>query len=76
MDSSTTGKAPERQAIVRLPTWESHSFTQTLVGRVSSVSTDLEEYRGIPYGTVEARWEHSHLRTRLPRDIFDATKNG
>ncbi|KAH6986542.1 para-nitrobenzyl esterase [Ilyonectria sp. MPI-CAGE-AT-0026] len=63
-------------AIVQLPTWEVHGHLQTVIGKPSLVSPDLEEFRGIPYGTVNARWEHSHLRTRLPRDVFDATRNG
>lgn len=61
---------------VRLPTWESPSVLQTVIGRASPVSTDLDEFRGIPYGTVTARWEQSHIRRRLPRDVFDATGNG
>ncbi|KAH7139897.1 para-nitrobenzyl esterase [Dactylonectria estremocensis] len=61
---------------VQLPTWEAHSHLQTVVGKPSPVSPDLEEFRGIPYGTVNERWTHSLLRTRLPDDVFDATKNG
>ncbi|KAH8659774.1 Alpha/Beta hydrolase protein [Xylariales sp. PMI_506] len=61
---------------VHLPTWETRSYLQTVVGKPSPISPDLEEFRGIPYATVPGRWEHSQLRTRLPRDIFDATKNG
>lgn len=61
---------------VRLPTWESPSFSQTVIGRPSPVSADLEEFRGIPYGSVSQRWEQSHIRNRLPRDVFDATHNG
>ncbi|CAK7223978.1 hypothetical protein SBRCBS47491_005391 [Sporothrix bragantina] len=61
---------------VRLPTWESPSVLQTVVGKVSPLSSDLEEFRGIPYGTVSARWEQSQLRTRLPSNVFDATQNG
>ncbi|KAH7129195.1 para-nitrobenzyl esterase [Dactylonectria macrodidyma] len=61
---------------VQLPTWEAQSQLQNVVGRPSSVSPDLEEFRGIPYGTVNERWTHSLLRTRLPSDEFDATKNG
>lgn len=76
METSTSRKTPEMKAVVWLPTWESPAFAQTIVGKASSVSPDLEEFRGIPYGTVTARWEHSQLRTRLPRDVFDATKNG
>ncbi|KAF7557995.1 hypothetical protein G7Z17_g287 [Cylindrodendrum hubeiense] len=76
MPPASLPKSPELAAIVKLPTWEAHSHLQTIVGKPSLVSSDLEEFRGIPYGTVNARWEHSHLRTRLPQDVFYATKNG
>ncbi|CAK7204981.1 hypothetical protein SEUCBS139899_007744 [Sporothrix eucalyptigena] len=61
---------------VRLPTWEFPSTLQTVIGKISPTSDDLEEFRGIPYGTVTARWEQSQLCTRLPSDIFNATQNG
>ncbi|KAK1657069.1 Alpha/Beta hydrolase protein [Colletotrichum godetiae] len=49
---------------------------QTIVGKKSALSQDVEEFRGVPYGYVPGRWEHSRLRERLPDDVLDATKNG
>ncbi|CAK7200301.1 hypothetical protein SEUCBS139899_002992 [Sporothrix eucalyptigena] len=50
---------------------------QTVLGRASPLApTQLEEFRGIPYGTVPGRWRHSVVRDVLPTDRFDATKNG
>lgn len=73
MRSTTT---PERAAVVGLPTSTVPSYIQTVVGKRSPTSNDIEEFRGIPYAHVPGRWEHSQLIQRLPRDIFDATKNG
>ncbi|KAH7056034.1 Alpha/Beta hydrolase protein [Macrophomina phaseolina] len=73
MRSTTT---PERAAVVALPTSTVPSYIQTVVGQQSPISEDIEEFRGIPYAYVPGRWEHSQLRDRLPRDIFDARKNG
>jgi hypothetical protein len=67
---------PEEAAIVYLHTLTTPSYIQTLVGKPSAQSSDIEEFRGIPYGTVSSRWEHSQLRTHLPQDVFDATRNG
>lgn len=67
---------PEETAIVALPTASTPSHIQTVVGKQSAVSPEVQEFRGIPYGCVPARWEHSSLRTCLPQDIFDATRNG
>lgn len=69
-------KTPEMTAVVKLPPLEAHSAFQTVVGKISSISPDLEEFRGLPYGIIPGRWQHSQLRTRLPQDIFDATGNG
>ncbi|KAL2684526.1 hypothetical protein Neosp_005604 [[Neocosmospora] mangrovei] len=66
----------ERMPIVRLPTSSVPSHDQTVVGKRSTISDDIEEFRGIPYAHVPGRWEHSRLRDCLPRDIFDATENG
>ncbi|KAI9147081.1 Para-nitrobenzyl esterase [Paramyrothecium foliicola] len=63
-------------ATVLLPTYSVPSYAQTIVGKQSPISDDVEEFRGIPYGHVPGRWEHSRLRDRLPSDTFDATKNG
>ncbi|CAI7667148.1 unnamed protein product [Penicillium bialowiezense] len=62
--------------IVRLPTSSVPSHIQTVVGKRSAISEDVEEFRGIPFAHVPGRWEHSRLRDCLPRDIFDATENG
>ncbi|KAJ5915871.1 carboxylesterase [Penicillium verhagenii] len=63
-------------AVVFLSTATTPTYVQTVVGKQSSLSTSIEEFRGIPYGFVQSRWEHSHLRTHLPCDVFDATRNG
>ncbi|ENH72095.1 Lipase 1 [Fusarium oxysporum f. sp. cubense race 1] len=69
-------KTPERAAVVQLPTASVPSKIQIVVGKRSPISDDVEEFRGIPYAHVPGRWEHSRLRDRLPRDIYDATENG
>lgn len=48
---------------------------QTIIGR-KTCDNRIDEFRGIPYGQVTARWQHSTLQSRLPSDIFDATRNG
>ncbi|GLA20986.1 Alpha/Beta hydrolase protein [Aspergillus welwitschiae] len=63
------------QVVVIVPTQTSPSHPQRVIGRKSSIS-GIEEFRGIPYGTVPARWQHAVLRDRLPQDEFDATRNG
>ncbi|OOF94971.1 hypothetical protein ASPCADRAFT_208606 [Aspergillus carbonarius ITEM 5010] len=67
---------PEETPTVRLSTSSDPNHIQTVVGKRSAISDDIEEFRGIPYAHVPGRWEHSRLRDRLPRDIFDATENG
>ncbi|TXC02548.1 hypothetical protein FocTR4_00015538 [Fusarium oxysporum f. sp. cubense] len=67
---------PERAPVVRLRTSSIPSYFQTIVGKRSPISDDIEEFRGIPYARVPGRWEHSQLRDRLPQDVFDATENG
>lgn len=50
---------------------------RTVVGKVSTIApTAIEEFRGIPYGTVPGRWKHSILKDDLAAERFDATKNG
>ncbi|PYH42272.1 carboxylesterase [Aspergillus saccharolyticus JOP 1030-1] len=61
--------------VVTLPTHTAPSYGQRIHGRPSSI-TGVEEFRGIPYGIVPARWQHAQLRDRLPQDTFDATRNG
>jgi len=61
---------------VTIPTHTTPSYAQKIVGKKSPLSSDVEEFRGIPFGIVPARWEHSTLRDKLPADIFEAFKNG
>ncbi|RAL01233.1 carboxylesterase [Aspergillus ibericus CBS 121593] len=61
--------------VVTVPTQTSPSRLQRVIGRKSAIP-GIEEFRGIPYGTVPARWQHAVLRDRLPQDVFDATRNG
>ncbi|KAJ5731858.1 alpha/beta-hydrolase [Penicillium malachiteum] len=60
---------------VVLPTHTTPSYEQRIIGK-TSLASGIEEFRGVPYGIVPARWQHSSLRDRLPDDIFYATKNG
>ncbi|CAI7638575.1 unnamed protein product [Penicillium glandicola] len=60
---------------VILPTNTSPSYDQRVIGKASSIP-GVDEFRGIPYGTVPARWQHASLRDRLPLNVFDATRNG
>lgn len=62
--------------IVSLPTQTEPSYEQKVLGRISLYASDVEEFKGIPYGLVSRRWEHSTVRTKLPSDVFDATKHG
>ncbi|KAM3521580.1 hypothetical protein NHJ13051_006160 [Beauveria bassiana] len=65
---------PTRAPIVHLPTPSGH--IQTVVGKRSVISEEIDEFRGIPYAQASRRWEHARLRDQLPSDVFDATKNG
>ncbi|KAF2966150.1 hypothetical protein GQX73_g7433 [Xylaria multiplex] len=76
MAESPKPRCAYERVVVELPTWTAPSYMQAVVGKKSSLSEDLDEFRGIPYGEVPKRWEHSKLRTHLPQDVFDATKNG
>ncbi|KAL0936819.1 para-nitrobenzyl esterase [Colletotrichum truncatum] len=66
----------DRDVIVRLPTQTTPSYVQTVIGKKSYLSEDVDEFRGIPYGEVSQRWTHSRLRTHLPQDEYDAAKDG
>jgi hypothetical protein len=59
-----------------LPSNTFPSIEQQVIGRQSRHHLDIEEFRGIPYGVVLRRWQSSKLRSRLPTDVFDATRNG
>ncbi|KAF8853850.1 alpha/beta-hydrolase [Acephala macrosclerotiorum] len=61
---------------VALPTQAAPSCEQWIIGKKSPLTTDLEEFRGIPFGYVPGRWKHSELRLSLPSDRYDATRNG
>ncbi|OJK04325.1 hypothetical protein ASPACDRAFT_21436 [Aspergillus aculeatus ATCC 16872] len=61
--------------VVTLPTHTNPSYEQRVHGKPSPIP-GVEEFRGIPYGSVPARWQHAQLRDRLPHDAFDATHNG
>ena len=60
---------------VVLPTQTSPSYQQRVIGKASDIP-GIDEFRGIPYGIVPARWQHALLRDRLPQDVFYATHNG
>ncbi|KAJ5753035.1 alpha/beta-hydrolase [Penicillium odoratum] len=60
---------------VVLPTKTIPSYEQRVIGELAEIE-GIEEFRGIPYGIVPARWQHAVLRDKLPEDIFHATKNG
>lgn len=62
-------------ARIVLPTGTIPSYEQYVIGR-NSLVPGIEEFRGIPYATVPARWQHAVLRDQLPEDIFYATQNG
>lgn len=62
--------------IVELPTHTNPSYTQTLIGKKSPISPDVEEFRGIPFGIIPGRWEHSVPRQSLPLDKYHAIQNG
>ncbi len=68
MDSATI--------MVTLPSKTAPLIDQQIIGGHSPSSTDVEEFRGVPYGIIPKRWESSTLRDRLPHFIFDATRHG
>ena len=76
MSDPTKKQDFENGVIVELPTLTTPSYIQTVVGKGSSLSDDLDEFRGIPFGEVNKRWEHAKLRTHLPHNVFDATNDG
>lgn len=63
------------QPTVTLHTTSNPSEIQRVVGILSHLPS-VEEFRGIPYGHVSSRWQHSTLRHALPINVFDATKYG
>ena len=51
-------------------------IVQQIRGIQSPHSSNVEEFRGIPYGIVTKRWESPKLAGHLPSDIFDGTRHG
>lgn len=47
-----------------------------VVGLRSPAAPDVEEFRGIPYATVRARWELPQLREDSALEVVEATKHG
>jgi hypothetical protein len=66
----------ENGVIVELSTLTTPSYIQRVIGKSSSLSDDLDEFRVIPFAEVTKMWEYAKLRTHLPRNVFDATKDG
>lgn len=62
--------------VVELPTHTVPIRNQQILGKKSSLSSDVEEFRGIPFGFVPGRWQHSQVRRNLPQDVFSAFHNG
>ena len=62
--------------IVVLPTHTHPPYNQQILGRLSPFSPDLDEFRGIPFGFIPGRWQHSHVREKLPVDEYKAWING
>lgn len=75
-DHSIATSGQSTLVVVSLPTQTEPGYEQKVVGQVSPYASDVEEFKGIPYGRVSRRWEHSTVRTKLPSDVFDATKHG
>lgn len=61
---------------ISLPSSSVPSNVQQVVGIQSPHSSDLEEFRGIPYGIVTKRWESPKLADHLPSDTFDGSRHG
>ena len=66
----------EPPVLVVLSTCTMPSYDQQILGRLSPFSPDLEEFRGVPFGFIPGRWQHSHVRKKLPEDIYKAWSNG
>lgn len=66
----------ESPVLVVLPTHTEPVYEQQILGQKSPLSSDLDEFRGIPFGVVPGRWQHSHVRDKLPEDVYSATSNG
>lgn len=66
----------ECPVLVVLPTHTESVYEQKVLGKQSPLSSDLDEFRGIPFGVVPGRWQHSHVRDKLPQDVYFARSNG
>ncbi|CZR63940.1 uncharacterized protein PAC_13837 [Phialocephala subalpina] len=54
----------------------SPEVNQRVIGKRTHTSGELDDFRAIPFGSIPARWKHSHVRTNLPSDTFYAIKDG
>lgn len=66
----------ESPVLVVLPTHTEPVYEQQVMGKKSPLSSDLDEFRGIPFGVVPGRWQHSYVRDKLPEDVYSARSNG
>lgn len=66
----------ESPVIVVLPTHTTPPYDQQILGRLSPFSPDLEEFRGVPFGFIPGRWQHSRVREKLPVENYKAYGNG
>ncbi|PWY77757.1 alpha/beta-hydrolase [Aspergillus eucalypticola CBS 122712] len=67
---------PNQAPIINLPTITNPTYIQTIIGKPSLLSLNIDNFLGIPYGEITHRWKHAKLRTHLPSDVFYATTNG
>ncbi|RAK89049.1 alpha/beta-hydrolase [Aspergillus costaricaensis CBS 115574] len=67
---------PNQAPIINLPTTTNQTYIQTIIGKPSPLSPNIDNFLGIPYGEITHRWKHAELRTHLPSDVFYATTNG
>ncbi|PYH96659.1 alpha/beta-hydrolase [Aspergillus ellipticus CBS 707.79] len=74
-DQAPAATPPQTPCEVLLPSHTTPPSLQRVIGCKSPIA-GVEEFRGIPYGIVPARWQHAQLRDRLPEDIFYARRNG
>lgn len=75
LTSPKCNAAHAAQVSVKLRTLKEQPRLQEIIGRISDVP-GVEEFRGIPYGLVPGRWQHSVIRKELPSEVFYAVRNG
>jgi hypothetical protein len=66
----------ESTVLVVLPTHTKPAYNQHIIGRLSPKSSDLEEFRGVPFGFIPGRWQHSKVTEKLPADEYNAWNDG